>query len=80
MDRVAALRTRLEQARDLPAILDAAYDAFEGMLLVIHGQEDRAGGGLPPSYCRRRRQQMAVTRCRGAFPAARDSRRPAVGS
>ncbi len=46
MDRIAAVRTRLEQASDLPGILDAAYDGFEGMLPVIHGQEDRAGGGF----------------------------------
>jgi hypothetical protein len=46
MNRIAAVRARLDQASDLPAILDAAYDAFEGMLPVIHGQEDRAGGGF----------------------------------
>jgi hypothetical protein len=46
MDRIAAVRARLEQANDLPGILDAAYAAFEGMLPVIHGQEDRAGGGF----------------------------------
>jgi hypothetical protein len=46
MNHLAAVRARLEQASDLPAILDAAYDAFEGMLPVIHGQEDRAGGGF----------------------------------
>ena len=46
MDRIAAVHARLEQARDLPGVLDAAYDAFEGMLPVIWGQADRAGGGL----------------------------------
>ena len=46
MDDITAVRARLEQASDLPAILDAAYEAFEGMLPVIHGQEDRAGGGF----------------------------------
>ena len=46
MNDIAAVRARLEQASDLPGILDAAYDAFEGMLPVIHGQEDRAGGGF----------------------------------
>ena len=46
MDRIAEARARLEQAGDLPGILDAAYEAFEAMLPVIHGQEDRAGGGF----------------------------------
>src|SRR5450755_34651 len=46
MNDIAAVRAQLEQASDLPGILDAAYDAFEGMLPVIHGQEDRAGGGF----------------------------------
>jgi len=46
MDNIAAVRTRLEQATDLPGILDAAYEAFEGMLPVIWGQAQRAGGGL----------------------------------
>jgi hypothetical protein len=54
--------SRHAQATGLPGILDAAYDAFEGMLLVIHGQEDRAGEGSPRSWCQRRRQRMAVTR------------------
>jgi hypothetical protein len=40
------MRTRLEQASDLPGILDAAYDAFEGMLPVIHDQEDWARAGF----------------------------------
>lgn len=46
MDRIAAVRARLEQASDLPGILDAAYDAFEGMLPVIWGQADRVRGGF----------------------------------
>ncbi len=46
MDRIAAVHARLEQARDLPGVLDAAYAAFEGMLPVIWGQADRAGRGL----------------------------------
>ena len=44
MDGIAALRIRVERATGLPGILDAAYDAFEGMLQVIHGQE-RPGRG-----------------------------------
>jgi hypothetical protein len=46
MDDITAVRARLEQASDLPGILDAAYEAFEGMLPVIWGQAERAGGGL----------------------------------
>jgi hypothetical protein len=46
MERIAVARTRLVQASDLPAMLDAAYRAFEAMLPVIHAQEDRAGGGF----------------------------------
>ena len=46
MNAIAAARAQLEQASDLAGILDAAYGAFEGMLPVIHGQEDRAGGGF----------------------------------
>jgi hypothetical protein len=46
MNDIAAVRAQLEQASDLPGILDAAYGAFEGMLPVIHGQEERAGGGF----------------------------------
>jgi hypothetical protein len=46
VNAIAAARARLEQASDLAALLDAAYGGFEGMLPVIHGQEDRAGGGF----------------------------------
>jgi len=46
MTQIAAVRARLEQANGLPGILDAAYDAFEAMLAVIHGQEDGAGDGF----------------------------------
>jgi hypothetical protein len=44
MDRIAATRARLDGAGDLPSILDAAYEAFEDMLLVIRGQVDPAQG------------------------------------
>jgi hypothetical protein len=40
--RIAAVRARLDRADDLPSILDAAYEAFEGMLLVIRSGEDPA--------------------------------------
>jgi hypothetical protein len=49
MGDIAAVRVRLEQASDLPGILDAAYDAVEAMLPVIWGQADRPGQGLPRS-------------------------------
>ena len=35
---------RLRHAAGLPAILDAAYDAFEDMLLAVRAHEDPAGG------------------------------------
>ena len=35
---------RLQHAAGLPAILDAAYDAFEDMLPAIRAHEDPAGG------------------------------------
>src|ERR1022692_4247862 len=46
MDDIATGRAPLQQASDLPGILDGAYEAFEGMLPVIWGQAERAGGGL----------------------------------
>jgi hypothetical protein len=46
MNDLAVVRARLEQASDLPAILDAAYEAFESMLLLIHGQQDQARAGF----------------------------------
>ena len=36
-------RGRLREANDLAAVLDAAYDAFEGMLPVICACQDHAG-------------------------------------
>ena len=40
MDTITAARARLEQAAGLPAILDAAYDAFEDMLPAIEARQD----------------------------------------
>ena len=40
MDMITAARARLEHATGLPAILDAAYDAFEDMLPAIEAQQD----------------------------------------
>ena len=46
MDRITTAHTRLAQANGLPGILDAAYDAFEAMLPVIHGQQNPASGAF----------------------------------
>jgi len=40
MDTVTAAKARLEHATGLPAVLDAAYDAFEYMLPAIEAQQD----------------------------------------
>ncbi len=44
MTRITAARHRLQQASDLAAVLDAAYEAFEGMVSVIHPAQDPASG------------------------------------
>jgi hypothetical protein len=46
MDRIADARERLEQASGLPAVLGAAYDAFEDMLSVIEDLQDPGGGAF----------------------------------
>src|SRR6266487_2966483 len=46
MDHVRAARERLEQASDLPAVLEAACTAFEDMLAVIQDQQDRLGAAF----------------------------------
>ena len=46
MDQIESARVRLEQATGLPAVLDAAYDAFEEMLWALEEQEDRGGGAF----------------------------------
>ena len=46
MDRIDAARARLEHASGLPAVLDAAYDAFEDMLGAIEVQQDPGGGAF----------------------------------
>lgn len=40
MDTIATAGARLEHATGLPAVLDAAYDAFEDMLPAIEAQQD----------------------------------------
>ena len=44
MTRINAVQHRLQQASDLAAVLDAAYEAFEGMVSVIHPVQDPASG------------------------------------
>lgn len=82
MNDIAAVRSRLEQASDLPGILDAAYEAFEGMLPVIHGQEDRAGGGFAAfvmSAASAANGRDAVASAPSLPPAAPGRTPPAIG-
>ena len=44
MTRIEAAQRRLQQASDLAEVLDAAYEAFEAMLSVIHRVQDPASG------------------------------------
>jgi hypothetical protein len=44
MTPIASIQQRLQHAAGLPAILDAAYDAFEDMLQAIRAHEDPASG------------------------------------
>ena len=44
MTRIDAAQHRVQQASDLAAVLDAAYEAFEAMLSVIHLAQDPASG------------------------------------
>jgi hypothetical protein len=46
MNPINVARARLDQAAGLPAILDAAYDAFEEMLRAIADQQDPVGGAF----------------------------------
>jgi hypothetical protein len=46
MDQIESARARVEQANGLPAVIDAAYDAFEQMLAAITIQQDRGGGAF----------------------------------
>lgn len=47
MNRIATARARLNAAIGLPAVLDAAYDAFEDILSVLRHHEERAGHAFP---------------------------------
>jgi hypothetical protein len=44
MTGIAVTRGRLEAARSLPVLLDAAYAAFEEIMSAIRDHQDRAGG------------------------------------
>jgi hypothetical protein len=46
--RIRQLHERLQRADGLAAVLDAAHDAFEGMLSVIRADEDPADGLFIP--------------------------------
>ena len=46
MNQIESARVRLEQATALPAVLDAAYEAFEEMIWAFEEQEDRGGGAF----------------------------------
>jgi len=48
MSRIISARDRLEQASDLSAVFDAAYDAFEAMRLAFRAHEDPATGLFAP--------------------------------
>jgi len=42
MTRIDAAQRRVQQVSDLAAVLDAAYEAFEAMLSVLHPAQDPA--------------------------------------
>jgi hypothetical protein len=46
MDQIETARARLQHSIGLPAVLDAAYDAFEEMLGEIEDQQDGGGGAF----------------------------------
>jgi len=66
MDQIESARARVEQAIGLPAVLDAAYDAFEQMLVAITVQQDRGGGAFAAFVM----SGTAVANARDALAAA----------
>ena len=44
MTGIDAVQQRLQQTSDLAGVLDAAYEAFEGMMSVIHPVQDPGSG------------------------------------
>ncbi|HEX9107863.1 MAG TPA: hypothetical protein VF832_11555 [Longimicrobiales bacterium] len=47
MNRIATAQARLEHATDLPAVLDASYDAFADILAVLRHPQEQAEDGFP---------------------------------
>ena len=80
MNRINAAQRRLQQASDRAAVLDAAYQAFVGMLSVIHSAQDPASGWFAAvrdgRRVRRERPQRPRPRAVASpAPAARHARR-----
>ena len=48
MTSIHQMRERLRSADGIEALLDAAHDAFEGLLTIIRAREDPAGGLFVP--------------------------------
>jgi hypothetical protein len=48
MTPMNSARARLQEARGLAAVLDAAYESFDGMLAAIRGSEDPGDGMFIP--------------------------------
>lgn len=47
MNPITAAHVRLDHAADLPALLDAAYDAFEAIRITLRHHQERAGSAFP---------------------------------
>jgi hypothetical protein len=47
MNPITAAHLRLESASDLPALLDAAYDAFEAIRIALRRHQEQAGTAFP---------------------------------
>jgi hypothetical protein len=74
MDWIDSVRARLEHAGELPAVLDAAYDAFEDMLGAIEVQQDPSGGAFAAFVMAG--AAAANGRNAGPLPAILPERRP----
>jgi hypothetical protein len=47
MNPITAIHLRLDRTADLPALLDAAWDAFEVIRVVLRHYQERAGAAFP---------------------------------
>ena len=47
MNPITAAHARLTSAASLPSLLDAAYDAFEVIRIVLRHHQERAGAAFP---------------------------------